>query len=304
MFDVIVLGAGAAGLSAALWCDELGLKTLVLESESEIGGQLLWVYNPIENHLGAPPVRNGRELRDRIARQIQPRNFQLRLEAQIKAVDLNAKKVFLSGGEILSARAIVLATGVRRRKLNISGEDEFRGRGILESGKRDASLVEGKTVCVIGGGDAAAENALILAEQATKVYLVHRGGKFRARAEFLDKIKRNPKIEILTKTRVTEILGGETVEKIKLQNSLGEKFEIAVEAVVLRIGVEPNTELFCNQIEFDKRNYIKVDHCCETDLENVFGVGDAANPIAPTVSSAIGMGATAAKVLASKFSTR
>jgi thioredoxin reductase (NADPH) len=300
MLDVIVLGAGAAGLSAALWCDELGLKTLVLEPEREIGGQLLWVYNPIENHLGAPPARNGRELRDRIARQIQQRNFGLRLDARIEAVDLNAKKVFLFGGEVLSARAVILATGVRRRKLNVRGENEFRGRGILESGKRDVSLVEGKTVCVIGGGDAAAENALILAEQAAKVFLIHRG-EFRARAEFLDKIKANPKIEVLTKTRVTEILGGETVEKIELQNSAGENFEIPVEAVVIRIGVEPNTELFRNQIEFDNRSYIKVNDCCETDLENVFGVGDAANSLAPTVSSAVGMGATAAKILARRF---
>lgn len=304
MQDVIVLGAGAAGLSAALWCDELGLKTLVLESEKEIGGQLLWVYNGIENHLGAPAARNGRGLRDRIAAQIQGRNFQLQLDARIEAVDLAAKKVFLSGGETLSARALVLATGVRRRKLNVRGEDEFRGRGILESGKRDASLVEGKSACVVGGGDAAAENALILAEHAAKVYLVHRRPEFRARAEFQDKIKANPKIKTLTETRVTEILGGETIEKIELQNAAGETFQISVNAIVIRIGVEPNTELFRNQIVFDEHDYIKVNSQCETNLENVFAVGDAANPLAPTVSGAVGTGATAAKVLSSKIKRR
>jgi thioredoxin reductase (NADPH) len=301
MQDVIVLGAGAAGLSAALWCDELGLKTLVLEREPEIGGQLLRVFNPIENHLGAPTAQNGRELRDRITEQIEQRNFQLRLNVNIDSVDLSTKTVFLANGENLSARALVLATGVSRRKLNVEGENEFRGRGILESGKRDASIAEGKTVCVVGGGDAAAENALILAERAAKVYLIHRGGEFRARTEFLDKIRENPKIETLTEIRVNKILGGEAVEKIELQNRAGETFQIAVEAIVIRIGVEPNTELFRGQIELDKDNYIKINNRCETNLENVFAVGDVANPIAPTVSGAVGMGATAAKVIFDKF---
>ncbi|HEX8565708.1 MAG TPA: NAD(P)/FAD-dependent oxidoreductase [Pyrinomonadaceae bacterium] len=301
MQDVIVLGAGAAGLSAALWCDELGLKTSVLEREPEIGGQLLRIYNAIENHLGAPRAQNGRELRDRIAEQIERRNFQLRLNVNIDSVDLPAKTVSLAGGESLSARALVLATGVRRRTLNVAGETEFRGRGILESGKRDAFQTEGKTVCVVGGGDAAAENALILAERAAKVYLIHRSGEFRARTEFLDKIKENTKIETLTETRVNKILGGEAVEKIELQNRDGEAFQIAVEAIVIRIGVEPNTELFRGQIELNNDNYIKINSRCETNLENVFAVGDVANPIAPTISSSVGMGATAAKVIFDKF---
>ncbi|HEX8198414.1 MAG TPA: FAD-dependent oxidoreductase [Pyrinomonadaceae bacterium] len=301
MQDVIVLGAGAAGLSAALWCDELGLVTLVLEREPEIGGQLLRVFNPIENHLGARTAQDGHELRDLIVEQIERRNFQFRLNVNIDSVDLSAKTVFLAGGESVSARALILATGVSRRKLNVEGENEFRGRGILESGKRDAFLTEGKTVCVVGGGDAATENALILAERAAKVYLVHRSRDFRARTEFLDKIRENPKIETLRETRVNKILGGEAVEKIELQNRAGEAFQIAVEAIVIRIGVEPNTELFRGQIELDSGNYIKIDSRCETNLENVFAVGDVANPIAPTVSSAVGMGATAAKVIFGKF---
>lgn len=298
MPDVIVLGAGVAGLSAALWCDELCLNTLVLEREPEIGGQLLRVFNPIENHLGAASANNGRELRDRIAGQIQNRNFKVRLDSKIESVDLSAKTILLAGGEILTARALILATGVSRRKLNVPGEIEFRGRGILESGKRDAFLAEGKIACVIGGGDAAAENALILAEYAAKVYLVHRRAEFRARAEFLDKIKENPKIETLTETRVCKILGNQTVEKIELQNLNRDVFQIAVEAVVIRIGVEPNTGLFCGQIELDKFGYIKINNHCESSLENVFAIGDVANRLAPTVSSAAGMGATAAKVIA------
>lgn len=302
MYDVIIIGAGAAGLSAALWCDELGLKTLVLEEANEIGGQLLWVYNAIENHLGAEPAADGRELRDRFAAQIRTCNFQLQTGTKVTAVDLNAKKVSLANGEEITARALILATGVRRRKLNVKGEDEFKGRGILESGKRDSRLVTGKTVCIIGGGDAACENALILAEVAAKVYLVHRRNEFRARQEFLEKIQQNPRIEVLTETQVLQITGTDKIESVELQKKDQPTFQIKVDAVLLRIGVQPNSELFRNQLKTDKNGYIEIDSRCETSVENVFAVGDLANPLAPTVSSAVGTGATAAKALTAKLS--
>ena len=207
----------------------------------------------------------------------------------------------MKNNEEISAKAIVLATGVRRRKLNVAGEDEFRGRGILESGKRDSSQAAGKTVCVVGGGDAAAENALILADAARKVYLVHRGKEFRARAEFLEEIKNNSNIEVLTETVVTKILGNERLEKIELKKENGHISQIAADALVIRIGVEPNTMLFRNQIKVDGNGYVKTNANCETNLKNVFAVGDVANPHAPTVSGAVGTGATAIKVLLAKL---
>lgn len=297
MYDVIIIGAGAAGLSAALWCDELGLKTLVLESDAEIGGQLLWVYNPVENHLGAMAA-NGCELRDKFAAQTKLRNFELLTNASIAQVDLKNKQIVLENGDILAARALIAATGIRRRRLNIPGEDEFRGRGILESGKRDAALISGKNVAVIGGGDAACENALILAETANRVFLIHRGEMFRAREEFTEKIKQNPRIEIHLSTQVLRISGEERIAEIELKKTSSNKiFTLPVEAVLFRIGVEPNTELFKKQLELEANGYIKINHLCQTSAENVFAVGDVANPVAPTVSSAVGMGATAAKAV-------
>jgi thioredoxin reductase (NADPH) len=298
MNDVIIIGAGAAGLSAGLWCDELGLKTLVLESEKEIGGQLLRVYNPIANHLGAI-ASNGSEMRDKFAAQIENCGFQRRFETKISSVDLAAKNIVLENGEQLRSRAIILATGVRRRRLNIAGENL---RGVLESGKRDAEFGRGKNVCVIGGGDAAAENALIFAAVAEKVFLVHRNKEFRARAEFLEKINGNTRIEILLETEVKKIVGKEAVEAVELRkNDSPEKFQIAVSSVLVRIGVEPNTDFVCGQIKLDENGYIEINSSCETSLENVFAVGDVANPLAPTVSSAVGGGATAAKMLRARF---
>ena len=297
--DVVVIGAGAAGLSAALWCDELGLKTLLLEERAEVGGQLHWVYNPINNHLGAHAA-NGRELLETFKAQTATRNFELRANQKIESVNLTNKKIILTGGEQLTTRAIILATGVSRRKLNVPGETEFTARGILESGKRDAATVWGKTVCIIGGGDAACENAVILSETARKVWLVHRRPEFRARPEFLDQIAANPKIEILTETEISKISGGERITHAELKNRR-ESFQIPIDALLVRIGVEPNTQLFAAELILDEAGYIQVNQFCETNVENVFAVGDAANRFSPTISTAVGMGATAAKMLFEKL---
>ncbi|HEX8746490.1 MAG TPA: FAD-dependent oxidoreductase, partial [Pyrinomonadaceae bacterium] len=125
MLDVIIIGAGPAGLSAALWCDELGLDTLVIEQGAEVGGQLLWVYNPVENYLGLR-ASNGRELRDRFSQQVEEADFDLWTEAEIESVDLRSRRVRLRSGEDLRAISIVIATGVRRRRLNVPGEEELK----------------------------------------------------------------------------------------------------------------------------------------------------------------------------------
>ncbi|HEY5074574.1 MAG TPA: FAD-dependent oxidoreductase, partial [Pyrinomonadaceae bacterium] len=175
MHDVLIIGAGPGGLSAARWCDELGLDTLVLEAAAEVGGQLLSVHHPIENYLGVRAA-NGRELRDLFVEQTKNCDFDLWTNVEIAGVDLKARRVTLGSGEELRSIAIIIAMGLSRRKLGIPGEDEFVGRGMIES-SGDREAFAGKDVCVIGGGDAAAENALLLAEVCPTVTLVHRGKK-------------------------------------------------------------------------------------------------------------------------------
>ncbi|HJZ81235.1 MAG TPA: FAD-dependent oxidoreductase, partial [Pyrinomonadaceae bacterium] len=155
MHDVLIIGAGPAGLSAARWCDELGLDTLVLEQKEEVGGQLLSVHNRIANYPGVP-ADNGTELRDRFLAETKDCEFDLWTNVEIESVDLKAKRLSLQSGEQLQAITFIIATGLRRRRLGIPGEAEFAGRGIIESGARDRDAVKGKDVCVIGGGDAAA----------------------------------------------------------------------------------------------------------------------------------------------------
>ncbi|HKC62427.1 MAG TPA: NAD(P)/FAD-dependent oxidoreductase [Pyrinomonadaceae bacterium] len=304
MHDVIIIGAGAAGLSAALWCDKLGLDTLVLEQNSEIGGQLLRVYNPIENYLGVR-ARDGREMRNLFAEQVQEAEFDLWTDVEIESVDLKAKRITLRSGEELQSISIITATGVRRKKLGIPGEMELAGRGVMESGARDRDMFAGADVCVVGGGDAAAENALILAEVCPTVTIVQRGRKLRARSEFVERIRSEHCITVFTDSRVLRIIGEAEVEGVEIQRGGAIKpFQMAVKGVLIRIGVEPNTELFRDQLHTDERGYIIVTGEQETSEGFVFAIGDVSNPLAPTLSGATGAGATAAKLIASRLNER
>ncbi|HST52602.1 MAG TPA: FAD-dependent oxidoreductase [Pyrinomonadaceae bacterium] len=301
MHDVIIIGAGAAGLSAALWCDELGLDTLLIEREREVGGQLLRVYNPIGNYLGVE-VTDGRELRDRFAAQVEDKEFDLWTEVEIESVDLRAKRVRLRSGEELRSVAIIIATGVRRRKLGVPGEEEFAGRGVLESGTRERDAVAGEDVLVVGGGDAAAENALMLAEVCPTVTLVHRGKRLSAREEFAERVRADHRITVFDESRLERILGRERVESAEVLRACALKpFRMAVRGVLIRVGVEPNSELFGEQLRRDARGYVVTSGEQETSVEMAFAVGDISNPRAPTVSGACGAGATAAKVIASRL---
>lgn len=304
MHDVIIIGAGPAGLSTAFWCDELGLDTLVLEQAEEIGGQLHRVYNPIENYLGLK-TNNGKELLDLFAAGVETAEFDLWKQTTITSVDLKAKRVSLASGEELQSIAIVIATGVRAKQLGVPGEKEFAGKGMIESAARDRQLFAGKDVCVVGGGDAAVENALLLAEVCPTVTLVHRGKKLRARREFIEKLQAVHCITVFTESVLTRIIGEDDVVAVEIQRKQGLKpFQLAVRGVLIRIGVEPNTELFKDQLESDEKGFLVVNSAQETNVPMVFAVGDVSNPLAPTISGATGAGATAAKVIASRLNAR
>jgi thioredoxin reductase (NADPH) len=304
MHDVIIIGAGPAGLSTAFWCDELGLDTLVLEQSEQVGGQLHRVYNPINNYLGLK-ASNGEELLARFTAEVDSADFDLWTQTSISSVDLKAKRVSLASGEELQSIALVIATGVRPRELGVPGEKEFAGKGMIESGARDRELFAGQDVCVVGGGDAAVENALLLAEVCPTVTLVHRGKKLRARREFRERLQSQHCITVFTESVLTRIMGGERIEAVEIQRKQGLKpFQLAVRGVLIRIGVEPNAELFREQLETDPGGYVVVNSQQETNVPMVFAIGDVSNPVAPTISGATGAGATAAKVIASRLNAK
>jgi thioredoxin reductase (NADPH) len=174
---------------------------------------------------------------------------------------------------------------------------------MIESATRDRDLFAGQDVCVVGGGDAAVENALLLAEVCPTVTMVHRGKKLRARREFVERLQPNHAVTVFTESVLTRIIGEDRVEAVEIVRKDGWKpFQLAVRGVLIRIGVEPNTELFRDQVELDQRNYIVVNGEHETSVPMVFAAGDVSNPTAPTLSGATGAGATAAKVIAARLS--
>jgi len=301
MHDVVIIGAGPAGLAAALWCDELGLDALVLEQRETSGGQLHSIHGAIENYPGVR-TGNGRDFYERFTEHVSDADFDIWTGAEIESVDMKAKRIVLKSGEELQSISIIIATGVRRRQLGIPGEEEFAGRGVIESASRDRAEFSGQDVCVIGGGDAAAENALLLADVCPTVTLVHRRKALKARPTFVQQVQGAHGITVFSESVVMRILGNERVEAVEiLRKDALKSFQMAVRGVVIRIGVEPNTELFREQLELDTEGYVTVTSQHETNMANVFAVGDVSNPVAPTISGATGAGATAAKVIASRL---
>jgi thioredoxin reductase (NADPH) len=301
-FDVVIAGGGPAGMSALLWCAELGLRAVLLEREAELGGQLLQTHNAVRNYLGVE-TSNGRDLRDVFLRQIARLN--IATSAEIVEADLASKRIRLADRSTFSCRAIFIATGVRRRKLMVPGEEEFRGRGILESGVKAGEQVRGGSVVIVGGGDAALENALILSQTAAEVHVVHRRHEFTARSEYVKRAKRTCNIKIVPNSKITKIAGNKCVDFVEIEHlTSGKRSRLEADAVLLRIGVEPNTDLFRGQIDLDDVGYVRINNSCETSMRCIFAGGDAANPATPTISVAVGNGAAAAKAALEEISER
>ena len=292
-FDVVVIGGGPGGLSAATWCDELGMSTLVIESEDELGGQLSWIHNPITNHLGGI-FGNGSDLRDIILNQVAEREFVVALGKEISSVAQGS--VIFSDGMSVRFKYLIVATGLSRRRIGIEAETRLVGKGVLTSGAGQRESVKGKTVAVIGGGDAAVENALILSEFAEKVVLIHRRDRFVARDEMVSQLQSRNNIEVLLNKTVKSIEDHDVLTSIVIEDvNKRELTSLAIENLLIRIGFEPNSSLLKGKIEMDEKGYIKVDSTFRSSEESIYAIGDVVSPMSPTISGAVGAGSIAAK---------
>ncbi len=293
--DVIIIGGGPAGIAAAIWCVDLGLKPMILEQSDKLGGQLHHIFNPITNYPGLRAA-NGREMLEKFLGSLDFQKTEVRFGARVSGIVPDQHLIEFSSGESIKAKAMIIATGVRRRRLGIPGEEQFYGKGIMASGVRDRGMVRERRVAIIGGGDAALENALILSDAASATYLIHRSRVFRARREFTEALVDAPNIEQFLEYKVNQIIGRDKLEALEIQNvDTGEIKKLAVDCLLIRIGVEPNTEAFRGAVEMDAPGYILVDANQETSLPGVFAIGDAASPGSLSLSTAIGSASTAAK---------
>lgn len=304
-YDVIVIGGGPAGISSLLWCNSLGLRAVLLEQSEELGGQLLQMFHRVIDYPGLLP-ESGRELRDHFQAQLNELQLNYQLGCRLEEIDLSQRILrcnVAGGNEQLTSRTVILATGARKRRLGIPGEDRFAiQRGVSFSATRDHSLYAGKNVCVIGGGDSAVENALILSRVCPHVTLIHHSDQFRARDEWFSQAQATSNITFLTHVKAKAIEGGNHVERLILEDSkTGESKTIETEGVFIRVGIAPNTESFRGQLQMDDQGYIKTDQRQRTSVEGVYAAGDVCRPICLSVATAVGHGAIAAKEIAIKL---
>ncbi len=302
ILDVIIIGGGPAGMSALIWCHSLDLRAVLLEHAPGLGGQMSEMFHRVMDYPGMI-TQDGRELRDRFVAQLRELQLDWRAECRLEKINVKERHL-LCNGEELAGRAIILATGARKRRLGIPGEDEFETIGVSFSATRDHSLYAGKKVCVIGGGDSAVENSLLLSRVCPHVTLIHRSGRFRARDEWLREARENPRITMMTYAEATAIEGDDHVERLIVRDArTGATTEIETEGVFIRIGIAPNTDPFREQIELDDEGYIKVDQRQKTSVEMVYAAGDVCRPVCLSVATAVGHGAIAAKDIALLLTT-
>src|SRR5215470_5517507 len=296
-YDVIIIGAGPAGMSALIWCYSLGLRGVLFEQSPELGGQMLQMFHRVLDYPGLV-AEDGRELRDQFAAQLDELQLNYRTSCKIEEVNLSERRARCDG-QWLQARGIVIATGARKRRLGIPGEDKFEIRGVSFSATRDHSLYAGKKVSVIGGGDSAVQNSLMLASICPSVTLIHRSDRFRAREDWLKRAQENPRITIINNAEATAIEGRDHVERLILADTRTREIRtIETEGVFIRVGVAPNTEMFRGQVELDEAGFIKADQRQRTSAEMVYAAGDVCRPISMSVATAVGHGAVATKDIA------
>ena len=290
MYDVAIIGAGAAGLTAAIYAGRKKLKT-VLITGSNVGGETNST-NDIQNYPGYEGP--GPELMKKFFEQAKKWGAEIK-EGMVTKIDKGKNfTIELNEGEKIQSKTVILCYGRERRKLNIPGEDKFFGRGLSTCTTCDAPLFPNKITAVIGGGNSAVEGALELARIAKKVYLIHRRDVFKADEVTVELARKEPKIEIITNSVAVEIKGEKLVNSLMIENiATKEKRELAVDGVFSEIGWETNTEMIKGLVETNQIGEIIIDELCHTKTPGLYACGDLTFiPHKQTVISA-GMGATA-----------
>ena len=291
--EVIILGAGPAGLAAALYAARADLKPLVFTG-TQIGGQAA-ITHTIENYPGFPDGVGGSELSDLFQKNAERFGAELVYD-QATAVDLSKRPFSVETyGTIYQAKTLILATGASPNELGIPGEKEFRGRGVSYCGTCDGWFFKDKKVVVVGGGDSALEEGLFLTRYASSVTIIHRRDELRAGAILQKRAFDHPKISFVWNSTVKEIKGKDGVEAVLIENvKTDEQSEIATDGIFIFIGHTPNSEMFKSQLKMSDEGYVVADVRMHTSVEGVFAAGEISDPHFRQVITSAGMGAAAA----------
>lgn len=299
MYDLIIIGSGPAGLSAAVYAKRAGLKVLVLEKNPMSGGQVLNTYE-VDNYLGLPGI-NGFDLGMKFREHADKMGAEF-MEAEVAGVETDTE-LSESGekGHVVKTdkgdfptKTLLIATGASYAKLGIPGEEELAGMGVSYCATCDGAFFKNRVAAVVGGGDVAAEDAVFLARICKKVYLVHRRDELRAAKILQDKVKELPNIEILWNTVAEAIQGEGHVTGMEIRNVVsGEKSSLAVDGVFIAVGIRPNSEVFQGIAECDGNGYLIAGEDCATTVPGIYAAGDIRKKNLRQVITAVADGANA-----------
>lgn len=292
-YDVIIIGGGPAGLTAGLYAARARLKTLLLERLLP-GGQILTSLF-VENYPGFSEGISGEKIIDEMVKQATRFGLEIKTETAIGIEDLGKeRKVVKTNKGSHKALAIILAMGADANKLNVPGEDKLNGRGVSYCATCDGPLFKDKEIVIVGGGDTAVEDAIFLTTFCPKVNVVHRRNQLRATRIIQERAFQNKKINFIWNSVVTEILGEEKVEKVKLKNvKTGEERIFPTSGVFVGVGLSPNTGIVKGLVEMDEKNYIITDDNMVTSRSGIFAAGDCRKRSFLQMVNACGEGATA-----------
>lgn len=292
MTDVIIIGAGPAGMTAGVYALRAGLTALIFE-EGVYGGQVA-LTSEVENYPSHQKI-SGWELAQSIYDHAAAAGAKVSFEQVLSLDGAGAVKTVVTNQGRHDCRAVILANGAKRRKLGCPGEQELTGRGVSYCATCDGAFFRGKTVCVVGGGNTAMEDALFLANLAQTVYLVHRRGEFRGEKHLQDAVLASEKIQILYDTGVEAITGGDRVEAVTLKDlKTGQTRQMDTDAVFIAIGLEPDNEKFASVVTLDAGGYVVAGEDCRTNVPGIFAAGDTRTKAVRQIITAAADGAVAA----------
>jgi len=293
-FDIIVIGGGAAGLTAGIYLSRAKMKTLIL-NEGTVGGQMVLTHE-IANYPGIESI-SGYELARNMKSQAQKFGCVIKSNIKITEFDLagDVKKITVNNKDTYTSNAVIIATGGRSRTIGAIGEDEFKGKGISYCATCDGDFFQDKEIIVVGGGNSALEEAVSLTKYASKVTIVHQFDHFQAFQHYVEEAKAHPKIDFIMESKIIEFIGNEKLERVKIQNQrTNEITEMNIDGVFIFIGYVPNTEKLKGIVELNQWNEIIVDKNMATNIPGVFAAGDSIAKRFRQVTTAVADGTIAA----------
>ncbi|PKN72164.1 MAG: thioredoxin-disulfide reductase [Candidatus Cloacimonetes bacterium HGW-Cloacimonetes-3] len=292
-YDIIIIGAGPAGLSAAIYSARGGLKTAVFE-KAFVGGQIT-VTDEVENYPGFEEPLSGFDLTDKMRKQAE-RFGTVFHDEEITAIGLEGLcKIIQTKENTYRAKSVIICTGAHPRRLNVPGEEPLTGRGVSYCATCDGALYRDKVVAVVGGGDSAIEEGLFLTRFAKKVYVIHRRDSLRAQKIIQERALKNPKMEFIWDTVVQEIVGDTRVKELEIFNRKTKQItHLPVDGIFIYVGILPNNELLESRIELDSAGFVLTDETMHTNVPGIYAAGDIRHTVLRQVVTATSDGAVAA----------